>query len=218
MDGIDVLKEWLGSTELVLFDFDGPLCDVFAGHPAPQVAHDLKLLAGDASDAKDPLMVLHQAARRGISSALDIEDALVAAEVRAVSCSTPTADGLESLRRCLDRGLRVGIVSNNSEDAVTTFLKMHGLAEEVSPVVGREYRHPELMKPNPWPMRKALTVAGVSVAASIFVGDSLSDIEVAHAVSMRCVAYANQPDKRAPFEAAGAATISSMRELVLALE
>ena len=149
---------------------------------------------------------------------LSVEDALVAAEVRAVSCSTPVGEGVEFLRSCLARKMKVGIVSNNSADAVHVFLDDHGLSGDVTPVVGRALRHPELMKPNPWPMEKALTTADVPARSAVYVGDSLSDIEVAHAVSVPCVAYANKPGKREQFEGVGAAVvIDSMSELSAAL-
>lgn len=211
---VEVLRRLIAPVKLVLFDFDGPLCDVFAGYPASDVARELEKLAGETFRTDDPLEVLRRVA--GSSVADSVEDALIVAEVRAVSCSSATIDGVESLRKCLASGLRVGIVSNNSEEAVRVFLATQRL-ENVSPVVGRERRHPELMKPHSWPMRKALAAAECSAESTVFVGDSLSDIEVARAVSMPCVAYANKPGKRALFEGAGAVTIDSMAELTSAV-
>lgn len=212
------LRAILRDTELVLLDFDGPLCDVFAGFPAPDVARHLEGISGESFETDDPLEVLRGAARRRISALRTVEDELIAAEVRAVSCSSSVGEGVEFLRSCLTRKMKVGIVSNNSADAVHVFLDAHGLSGDVAPVVGRAVRHPELMKPNPWPITAALTTADVSARSAVYVGDSLSDIEVAHVVSMPCVAYANKPGKREQFEAAGAAVvIDSMSELTAAL-
>ncbi|MFD8383971.1 hypothetical protein ACFV2X_36585 [Streptomyces sp. NPDC059679] len=40
----DALAEVLGTSDAVLFDFDGPICDVFRGLPAPGVADELAAL------------------------------------------------------------------------------------------------------------------------------------------------------------------------------
>lgn len=212
------LRAILGSTELVLLDFDGPLCDVFAGFPAPDVARHLEFISGESFETDDPLEVLRGAARRRIGALRTVEDALIAAEVRAVACSASVGEGVEFLRSCLARKMKVGIVSNNSADAVHVFLDVHGLSGDVTPVVGRALRHPELMKPNPWPMETALAMANVPARSAVYVGDSLSDIEVANAVPMPCVAYANKIGKRKLFEGAGAMIIiDSMSELLAAL-
>jgi phosphoglycolate phosphatase-like HAD superfamily hydrolase len=73
------------------------------------------------------------------------------------------------------------------------------------------------MKPNPWPVRTALLSAGVAARSAIYIGDSNSDIEVAQAVSMPCVAYANKPGKREQFEVTEAVVIDRMSELSAAL-
>lgn len=216
-DRVAVLRSILRNAELTLLDFDGPLCDVFAGLPASGVARQLEKIAGVSFATDDPLDVLERVASRQLDLISTIEDELIAAEVRAVSCSSPTVAGVEFLRLCLSRGMRVGIVSNNSANAVHAFLGNLGLSGAVAPVVGRAFRHPELMKPNPWPIRTALTTAEVPARSAVYVGDSLSDIEVAQAVSMPCVAYANKPGKRERFEVTSAVVIDSMSELTAAL-
>lgn len=44
---------------------------------------------------------------------------------------------------------RTGIVSNNSEAAITAYLDVHRLTSMVLVVTGRRYGHPESMKPDP---------------------------------------------------------------------
>jgi phosphoglycolate phosphatase len=212
-----VLGTTLDAADLVLFDFDGPLCDVFAGYPAPGIAREIEELAGTRVSTDDPLEVLRYVAKRRSQFTAAVEDALVVAEVRAVERAEPNFAGVRALRSCLESGRRVGIVSNNSGDAVRRFLEAHDLTTVVAPVVGRSYRHPERMKPNEWPMRKAMVEAECAAGAAVFVGDSDSDIQVAQAVSMPCVAYANKPGKRELFESMGAIVIDRMSELTEAL-
>lgn len=210
------IRAILRRVELVLLDFDGPLCDVFAGFPAPEVARHLELISGEEFETDDPLEVLRDAARRHSSSLRLVEDELIKAEVRAVSCSAATDEGVAFLRACLSRGTRAGIVSNNSADAIKVFLDEHRVTG-AAPVIGRAFRRPGLMKPDPWPIRTALTIAGVPARSTVYVGDSLTDIEAAQAVAMPCVAYANKPGKREQFEPTGALVIDSMSELSEAL-
>jgi phosphoglycolate phosphatase-like HAD superfamily hydrolase len=216
-DRVAKLRSILRNAELTLLDFDGPLCDVFAGLPAEEVARQLETIAGVSFATDDPLDILERAANLPSDLTSTIEDELIAAEVRAVACSSPTVEGVAFLRLCVSHGKRVGIVSNNSANAVYAFLEELGLSGAVAPVVGRAFRHPELMKPNPWPIRTALATAAVPARSAVYVGDSMSDIEVAQAVSMACVAYANKPGKRERFEVTSAVVIDSMSELTDAL-
>jgi phosphoglycolate phosphatase-like HAD superfamily hydrolase len=55
------LEQVLTSVDAVLFDFDGPLCDVFAGFPAWQVAQQLQEMIGTQYDTDDPLEILRRA-------------------------------------------------------------------------------------------------------------------------------------------------------------
>lgn len=38
----DNLAATVSTTRLLLLDFDGPVCDIFAGYPAPRVAQELR--------------------------------------------------------------------------------------------------------------------------------------------------------------------------------
>lgn len=204
---------------LVLFDFDGPLCDVFAGYPARQIARELEAIAGEHYKTDDPLDVLRTAFNRGRPAVQLVEDALIAAEARAVELSKFNREGLDLLHECVARDVSVGVLSNNSAQAIEAFLRNVGLIGIVSPLVGRPFRRPDLMKPNPWPMEQALGHAAVAPAQALFIGDSLSDIEVARSAGVPCIAYANKAGKRELFEGAGAtAVVDRMVELVTSLQ
>ena len=198
----------------VIFDFDGPLCDVFAGMPAWEVARNLEALLGERTDTDDPLEILRRAGTSSENILASVEYALVDAEVQAVRCSTRTPGGVESVRACLDGGRLVGVVSNNSASAIAEFFMGDDLAERIWPIVGREPLRPDLMKPNPWPLIGALNQLQVAPRDALFVGDTSTDLEVAKVVGVPCIAFANKPGKREFFEAAGAdLTVDSMRDL-----
>ncbi|WP_035306010.1 HAD family hydrolase [Actinokineospora inagensis] len=212
------MSEVLASASAVIFDFDGPLCDVFAGHPAGVVARSLEKLLGVPVQSDDPLEVLRESREHDSDKLREVERALIAAELHAVACSDVTPGGLEAVRACIASSRKVAVVSNNSEDAVSAFLRNVGLSDVVRPVVGRYPARPDLMKPNTWPMVCALEALGVQAGKAVFVGDSITDLEVAAAVGTPCLAYANKPGKREAFEAAGAAVVfTDMHQMADAL-
>jgi phosphoglycolate phosphatase len=62
MDRANALRIIMRDSELVLLDFDGPLCNVFAGFPAPEVARQLEAIAGKPLNTDDPIEVLRAVA------------------------------------------------------------------------------------------------------------------------------------------------------------
>jgi HAD superfamily hydrolase (TIGR01509 family) len=91
-----------------------------------------------------------------------------------------------TLQWFLDRGIKMGIATSNSEDVANGILKIKGLDHYFSSVIGRR---PELkMKPSPDQLLKCLDEMGVSPKFSIMVGDSLKDVHAAKAANMYFVA------------------------------
>lgn len=202
--------------EALLLDFDGPVCSIFSGCPAPRVAADLVALIGaeDVRGETDPLAVLRWAGDHcGHDVTVAVEEALCAAELRAAALAEPTPFAREVI---LGAGVPVAIVSNNSAAAIEAYLTAHDLAAGVTAVVGRAYADPRRMKPNPAPVLDAVRTLGVEPSACALVGDSLSDIEAARAAGVTAIGYANRPWKRAAFTTADL-VITSMREVADAL-
>ncbi|MFP8884423.1 HAD family hydrolase [Streptomyces mangrovi] len=213
----------LGASRLVLLDFDGPLCKVFAGLSADTVARRLREAYASAhgpeaaallSTDDDPLAVVRDAALRDMPHADHLEELLTALEIEAVDQATPTphAEGaLEVLRK---DGLRITVVSNNSGTAVSRYVAARGLTEVVPVVIGRERGHVGRMKPAPDMLRLALERQGTSAAEAVMVGDSVTDIQAAQAAGTRSIGYANKPGKADALRDAGAdAIIKDMAEL-----
>ncbi|MEU8529212.1 HAD family hydrolase [Streptomyces sp. NPDC048629] len=217
MTHADPLTETLANARVILFDFDGPVCDVFAGLPAPEVAKALTALLSaqdEAAGAKadrtgDPIEILRIAHEADIELGQKIEQALTAAEVRAVAVAgQPTPGAVESLQAARSAGRAVAVVSNNSAECVHAFLALHGLEEYVTKIVGRPSVHPHLMKPNPFPLITAAEQMHVDVTNCTLIGDSLTDIQAAHAAGTTVIAYANKPHKADLFAEAQADAIT----------
>ena len=202
----------------MLFDFDGPLCDVFSGLPAKTIARRLEPLIGQHVDTDDPLEILRYSESLDNKTVITVEHALIAAELEAVNIADPTPGGQESLRTCHDAGLKVGVVSNNSKEAVLAFLQRVNLDAITHPVIGRTFAKPTLMKPHPWPLELALSKLQIPPHEALFVGDSLTDIEVSQYVGVPCIAYADKPGKRTDFSKTTATILDSMWELKVAME
>jgi phosphoglycolate phosphatase len=119
----------------LLLDFDGPVCSVFAGRPAADVAASLKALAGIETETDDPLRILVEMAFRSDPILTRrVADALRDAEVAAVTSAAPT-DGAELAIRGAGT---VVIVSNNSGAAVEAYLRAHDLLPFVAGISARD--------------------------------------------------------------------------------
>ena len=221
------LTRLLAEVDAILLDFDGPVCSIFAGYPAPKVAaelvdmlqrHGVAVPPGLATEP-DPLEVLHWAGTGGDPAVTRmVEDVLCAAELRAGESAAPTAYGREMIVAAGQAGLPVVVVSNNSAGAVTAYLSAHRLASYVSAVVGRAYAEPGRIKPNPEPILQAVHALGLSPDRTVLVGDSLSDIEGSRAAGVRTIGYANRPAKAEVFRQARAdVVIDSMGAIARAL-
>ncbi|WP_017972920.1 HAD family hydrolase [Actinopolyspora halophila] len=221
MTSADVMRSLLRTVEVVLFDFDGPLCNVFAGLPAPAIANELTTLFNahgqyEQEGIDDPHEVLRRVGGCSIEVLREVEDKLVTGEMSAVQVSEPNAAGIDSVRASLESGRSAAIVSNNAPEAVRWFLDTHGLADQISPVVGRPYADPAKMKPDPAPIREALAILGVSPDRAVLVGDSGTDLQVCQVTGVRCIAYANKPGKREQLREANV-VIDDMAELAAGL-
>ncbi|MFD5512854.1 HAD family hydrolase [Streptomyces sp. NPDC127051] len=217
----DTLVAVLGASKAILFDFDGPICDVFQGLPAPGIAEELADLLSElapslaeAAHATDDPMEVHRLAQQGGTTVLKaVEASLTAAEIRAVKVAgSPTVGAVQALKATRDSGRRVAIVSNNSADCIREYFTLHGITG-VDEIVGRPQLRPDLMKPSPQPLLAAASSLGMAPGLTVLVGDSVTDVEAAHAAGTRCVGYANKEAKQATLADAGAVVVLNMQEI-----
>jgi HAD superfamily hydrolase (TIGR01549 family) len=220
------LRSSIGRTRHLLLDFDGPICAIFAGLPAPSVAARLReLLSSDGTPLPDtlageddPIEVLRFTSGLGLDTATRVEARLRDAERAATESATPTPHARDVLLACQRTSRRVAVISNNSQAAVETYLQAHHLTEYVDVIVGRTEPDPRLLKPHPHLVLRALDALDGDPATSAFVGDSTSDIQSAKAAGVRSIGFANKPGKYEHLHRAGAdAVVTTMAELHEAL-
>ena len=221
------LVELLSGKTSILLDFDGPVCGIFSNHPAPGVAASLRGVIASAGlpipaaveAERDPLEVLKWSATFGLPALVrQVEAELCAEELTAARASEPTPFGRETIIGALEAGKSIAIVSNNSAGAIRAYLGRQRLTRYRLPVSGRAYARPDLMKPNPEPILAAAKLANASPADCVLIGDSLTDIDGAHAATMPVIGYANRPEKVDRFADAQAdIVVTSMADVASAL-
>lgn len=217
----------LGRQRVILLDFDGPVCAIFANHPAPEIARTLCVTLREigieppspVAAESDPLEVLRWTATLGMPDAVRrVEKRLCAEELVAAETAEPTRYGREAIIAAYEAGKPVAIVSNNSAPAISAYLRRQRLERYTMPVCGREFGRPELMKPNPEPILRAAKAVGAHPSESVLIGDSLADIDGARAAQVSVVGYANREEKLERFRKAGAdIVLTSMADIACAL-
>lgn len=210
------LDELLRGASGLLLDFDGPICNVFAEHPASTLAHRMHdHLASlgwtiDRSERTDsPHVTWAGTAGAPEHVVRSTEAMLYDAEVEAVETATPAPGVIALLRERKAAGRPVAIVSNNATAAIERYLDLHDVRHLIGHIEGRDRRDPQLMKPNPRSLHRALAAIDIGPRDAIFVGDTISDAEAAQAANVRFIGYAQRDDKRLRFAGIGITDIIS---------
>ncbi|MFF0386278.1 HAD family hydrolase [Streptomyces sp. NPDC004286] len=223
------LRELIGA-RVVLWDFDGPICRLFARHRAERVAAGLVewlagrglhgLLSEDERDTLDPQVVLRAVDRRHPGSDLvaELEERLTQDELLAAASALPTAYADPLIRTWTAVGSRLAVTTNNSPRVVRAYLAGRGLTGCFAPhIYGRtaELRH---LKPDPHCLERALAALGAAPGSALMIGDSPSDLVAADRAGVRFLGYAGGEQRAKQLRASGAETVlTSLEPLLLTL-
>jgi phosphoglycolate phosphatase len=209
-----------GHVRYLLLDFDGPVCSVFAGFPAADVARCLReYLRDEVPDGwmaytDDPHEILRASAELGPSVAERANQELTRLEIEAVQTAEATPHAADLIDRAKANGTELAIVSNNAQTAVDSYLSSNGLRADIDNVSARSGIDPTLMKPNPYLVTMAVQALNAERESSALVGDQVSDVIAAHRAGLRAVGYANKRGKSDSFKKASTELIiTSMAEL-----
>lgn len=213
----------LNESAAVLLDFDGPVTPLMPAPANMHAADDARqalttrgtTLPGEIAATSDHLAVIRWTGKHASEALAAVEDACTAAEIDSARTCTPTPGAHALLAALHATGTPVVIVSNNAAEPIRVYLERHHLTAYVRDVVGRPFLRPDLMKPEPHTVHRALTIAGADASNTVLIGDSVSDIEVARAAGVRSIGYAKTEQRGAELRAAGAdAVISSIFGLI----
>nr|WP_228044475.1 HAD-IA family hydrolase [Streptomyces ferrugineus] len=213
------LRDLITRARVVLWDFDGPICRLFAGHKAERVAIDLVdwlegrglhgLLTEEERESLDPHVVLRAVDRRHPGSDLvaELEERLTQEELRATSSAMPTAYADPLIRTWSAVGSRLAIATNNSPRVVRAYLNSRGLLSCFSPHIYGRTQDLHRLKPDPHCLNRALNAMGAAPTSALMIGDTPSDLVAANSAGVPFLGYARNDRKAKLLREAGATAV-----------
>jgi phosphoglycolate phosphatase-like HAD superfamily hydrolase len=220
------LQRLIAPVRYVLWDLDGPLCRLFAGHPAGEIARGLVRqidalgLGGSLTPAererRDPHALLLRVAALHPDGDLagELEEWLTGQELAAVPGARPTPYADPLIRTWAAVGAVSAVTTNNAARVAAAYLDTRGLAGCFSAVYGRT-RDLALMKPHPHALLRALTALDADPSRALMIGDSPSDCAAARSAGVPFLGYARNAEKAAALLAAGASPAAVVDDLSL---
>ncbi|MEV5874071.1 HAD family hydrolase [Streptomyces sp. NPDC052101] len=224
---IEKLRDLIGRARVVLWDFDGPICRLFARHKAERVAAGLvdwlaghglhNLLSGSEHDLLDPHVVLRAVDLRHPGSDLvtELEERLTQEELRAAGSALPTPYADPLIHTWTAVGARLAITTNNSPKVVRAYLDGRGLTSCFASHIYGRTADLHLLKPNPHCLNRALTAMGCAPSAALMIGDSRSDLAAAKNAGVPFLGYARNEQKGKLLRDAGAGHVIASLEPLL---
>ncbi|MGP3979083.1 HAD family hydrolase [Streptomyces sp. 8N114] len=228
------MEHAISSARCVIFDFDGPLCHLFARRTAASVARRLRETYADRPDSSagtwpettDPLRLL-TAAFDDVTllpqeRVREMERSLSSEEVAAAKVAFPTGYADTLVRTLCATGRTVAVATDNSAEAVEHYLAGRSLLEAFGGrVCGRvsDGTAPLRLKPDPDCVLRALESTGADAAESLMLGDSARDVAAARAAGVGFVGYARNERKERELREAGAEwVVPSLRDVLLTVD
>ncbi|CAL9546077.1 Phosphoglycolate phosphatase [Streptomyces sp. enrichment culture] len=213
------LPHLIRRAHVVLWDFDGPICRLFAGHSAERVAGDLVswlagrglhgLLTDTERESLDPQVVLRAVDRRHPGSDLvaELEERLTQEELRAASSAWPTEYADPLIRTWTAVGSRLAITTNNSPRVVRKYLASRGLLDCFAPHIYGRTQELRLLKPDPHCLNRALSAMRAAPEDALMIGDTTPDLRAAERAGVPFLGYARTEHKAKILRDAGAETV-----------
>jgi phosphoglycolate phosphatase len=211
--------------DIVVFDLDGTLADT-----APDLTAALNHALGELGRPPIPAedvrrMVGHGVRallRRGLAATGGASEALIDQGFPLfityyeahIADHTRPFEGVETALAALAaQGIKLAICTNKLEGLTHELIAALGWQGRFTAIVGGDTLPRQ--KPDPAPVREAITRAGGGRAA--FVGDSISDTDAARAAGIPCIALTFGFSDRPPRELGATALIDHFDELLPAL-
>ncbi|MFJ8596107.1 HAD family hydrolase [Streptomyces sp. NPDC093598] len=226
------LRKLLAPVRYVLWDLDGPICRLFAGHPAKEVARELvkliqRLGLGGLLKEKerfdpDPQAVLLGVNERHPDSDLItlLENWLTEQELTAVPTAMPTPYTDPLVRTWSALGAGFAITTNNSALAAASYIESRRL-EACFPYIYGRTKDLDLMKPHPHCLSQALKSLGADPSHALMLGDTGTDYQAAQKLNVPFLGYARDQRKLDLLVAAGVKPshiVSSMEDVLTTLK
>ncbi|MFF2504897.1 HAD family hydrolase [Streptomyces sp. NPDC058067] len=233
-DGQEGLHDLLVAAQAVLFDFDGPICGLFARNPTAPAAQEIQDLVGaewgelppSVEKSQDPHGVLHALRQdmfpeatptgRRLATLQRADEVVTRHEWRAIRDADLEPHIKELLKHLSYLGKRMVVVSNNAEEPIKEYLDGKSLLHHFEAVIGRDHDELRKMKPNPHSVLRAVDSLGLAPAACLMVGDQLSDLQAAESAGVPFLGTTKRAQRRAEMRALGAGAVVTTLEPVAA--
>lgn len=209
------LRELIERARYVLFDFDGPICRLFASHPPEHIAAGMVrgfaerglrgLLPKEVLQEADPQIVMRAVAARHPGSDLiaEVEEQLTQEELKATDTAFPTQYADLVVQTWVNVDARLAITTNNSARAVTKYLESRNLTHCFAPHIYGRTQNLDLLKPDPHCINRALSAMGAAPSAALMIGDAPTDYEAAVRADVAFLGYARNERKKRLLREAG---------------
>ncbi|MGW1211283.1 HAD family hydrolase [Streptomyces sp. NPDC002499] len=223
------LQELIAHARVVLWDFDGPICRLFAGHSSEDVADRIVawlgtrglsgLLTEEEREWADPQAILRVVDRRHPGSDLvaEMEKRLTDEELHAAPTAMPTAWADPLIRTWKAVGAGLAITTNNSPQVVRSYLSTRGLDSCFTPHIYGRTQVLEHLKPHPHCLNRALSAMGAAPSAALMIGDAPTDLAAARLAGVPFLGYASSERKAKLLKDAGAENVLGSLEPLLGL-
>jgi phosphoglycolate phosphatase len=222
---IEEIRAAFETVKKFIWDFDGPLVNLYARNPAPYVAESI----GEhivrkfrrLSSTNDPLEILRRIIRQQenpLELVGDVDRQLTMGEIQAAETAELRYDADDLVKLLADLGIEQSIASNNSPIAINKFLARPEMSElrEIfgDHVYGRD--DTRQFKPNPYSVERAMLSLNATPDECIFYGDSSTDMDAAVAIGMRGMGFGMEESKSRPLWQSGATLVVSDHARVIA--
>lgn len=243
-DDQDALLRLLADTRAVLFDFDGPVCDLFRGVPTDDVAEQVKEAARPYWGWRDPEdrgrldpdvescddshgilrclrdMYERPALKKLSPEPLELAELIVTEqETKALRAAVQAPHIVTLVDLLRELGMRLVVVSNNAEGPISTYLQQPDFHRKFEGVFGRDPHDARRMKPEPHCVVRALEHLGLPASSCIVIGDQLTDLKASLAAGTCFVGYTQEEIRAREMKQGGAnAVVSTHSSLITAAE
>jgi myo-inositol-1(or 4)-monophosphatase len=216
--GLDAI---LSSARCLLFDFDGPVCDLAGAMPADTTGRLHRLVTAEgievpANSGPFDLLALVAGHSSQLGATLDAE--LASIELAAVAHATVPGYVHEALSACRDSGRTPAVIGRQAADAVRTYLAKHGLSDQAACVVTPGGYPPGHLQTVAHLLEDAIGALEATPAECALITASPEGIDAAHGIGAQAIGYARTPSDRQHLADAGATCmIPSLADLTLRL-
>ena len=215
----------LSQARHLIFEFDGPVCDLSAALP-PDTADRLGAIIAaktgepsrDVAAGSDPLAILARAAAISPDLGACVDAELTSIEVDAAATATLAGYIHEAIAACRDSGRIAAVVGRQSVEVVNTYLARYSLADQIGHVAATGSYPPGHLQTSAHLVEDTIRALQASPGQCALITPSATGIEIARTLGAHAIGYATTTATREHLTTARATClVLSLADLTLRL-